>query len=141
MTLLTTSLPCSSVARASNWYLESHGFHSHWGFREFFFRVFRLENASSKYSSFYLTLTLVWLRVLDSLQNQNVLSGIKGKASRIAALTPNMAGFFYAESYSKGEIKVGNTFLLLNMILPISFSWIKGAFSLSRNVGFSLKYD
>ena len=40
---------CSSVVRASNWYLEGHGFDSCWGLRKFFFWVFRLENASSLY--------------------------------------------------------------------------------------------
>ena len=35
------------MIRASNRYLEGHGFDSRWGLRKFFFWVFRLENASS----------------------------------------------------------------------------------------------
>ena len=36
--------------RASNRYLEGHGFNSRWGLRKFFFWVFRLENASSLFT-------------------------------------------------------------------------------------------
>ena len=36
----------SSVVRASNRYLEGHGFDSRWGLRKFFFWVFWLEHAS-----------------------------------------------------------------------------------------------
>ena len=49
-------VPCSprvshsSVVRASNRYLEGHGFDSHWGLRKFFFWVFQLENASSLFT-------------------------------------------------------------------------------------------
>ena len=39
----------SSMVRASNRYLEGHGFDSHWGLRIFW--VFRLENASSLFKS------------------------------------------------------------------------------------------
>ena len=40
----------SSVVRASNRYLEGHGFNPRWGLRKFFFGVFRLENASSLFT-------------------------------------------------------------------------------------------
>ena len=40
----------SSVVRASNRYLEGHGFESRWGVKKFFFWVFRLENASSLFT-------------------------------------------------------------------------------------------
>ena len=40
----------SSVVRASNRYLEGHGFGSRWRLRKFFFWVFRLENASSLFT-------------------------------------------------------------------------------------------
>ena len=40
----------SSVVRASNLYLEGHGFDSRWGLRNFFSWVFRLDNASSLFT-------------------------------------------------------------------------------------------
>ena len=43
----------SSVVRASNLYLEGHGFGSHWGLRKFFFWLFRLENASPLFIYFF----------------------------------------------------------------------------------------
>ena len=40
----------SSVVRASNRYLEGHGFDSRWGLRKIFFWVFWLENTSSLFT-------------------------------------------------------------------------------------------
>ena len=44
------------MVRASNRYLEGHGYDSHWGLGKFFFWVFRLENASSLFTQSILLL-------------------------------------------------------------------------------------
>ena len=55
------------MVRASNRYLEGHGFDSRWGLRKFLFWVFWLENASSLFSTIVVTIhmKIYKTRVLD----------------------------------------------------------------------------
>ena len=72
--LLLLRVSHSSVVRASNRYLEGHGFDSRWGLRKFFFWVFRLENASHYLISVILTFQVTgvkWARNLHGRTNSN----------------------------------------------------------------------
>ena len=95
MTLLTTysiwsCSPCSprvshsSVVRASNQYLEGHGFDSRWGLRKFFFWVFRLENASSLWNT---SLPLPFLTVIWGVREIETSS--RALASGVSSSKPS----------------------------------------------------